>query len=309
MKSLLFFVLVSCFFYTILLLVWGKFVKGEVAGNLNYKKGSNSFMYTRLKEVETFGKIDLLFLGSSHTYRGFDTRIFEKQGIRCFNLGSSAQTPIQTNLLLKRYLDKLKPTIVIYEVYPRTFCSDGVESSLDIIANSSNDIESLKMALKQNNVKVYNTLLYAFITDLTLGNFTSLEDSAKIGDNIYVKGGYVTKEIHNYSKTIIHKKGSWVVLKNQLKAFEENVSIIKNRKIKLVLVQAPYTHPLYLSYTNNDFFNTTMKCFSEYYNYNEMINLNDSIHFDDEDHLNQLGVNVFNEVLIKNLNFNGGNKK
>ena len=90
-------------------------------------------MLTRLNEVKNIKNIDILFLGSSHTYRGFDTRVFKKNGYNSFNLGSSSQSPIQTLTLTKRYLNQLNPKLIVYEVYPTTFTIDGIESSLDII--------------------------------------------------------------------------------------------------------------------------------------------------------------------------------
>jgi len=82
--------------------------------------------------------VDILFLGSSHSYRGFNPQYFS--GYKTFNLGSSAQTPIQTNLLLKRYLHQLNPKTIVYEVYPISLSIDGVESSSDIIANDHHPI-------------------------------------------------------------------------------------------------------------------------------------------------------------------------
>lgn len=263
-------------------------------------------MYTRLKEVEDYGKVDLLFLGSSHTYRGFDNRIFDQHGTRSFNLGSSAQTPIQTNLLLKRYLDKLNPEIIIYEVYPKTFCSDGVESSLDIIANSKNDREAFKMAVRQQHMKVYNTFLYGVFNDLINGNYTSMEDT-NLGNNYYVKGGYVGNNLRGEKINTHFKRAVWEIDSVQLKAFEENVAIIKMRNIKLLLVQAPLTHSLYNSYTNNSFFNKKMEKYATYYNYNELLNLNDTLNFYDDDHLNQSGVAIFNEALINHLKLGARN--
>lgn len=298
-KSIVFFVLICCFSYCIFILIWGKYAPEFIAGNLLYKKGSNSFMYTRLKEAENYGKTDVLFLGSSHTYRGFDTRIFEKHGIRSFNLGSSAQTPLQTNLLLKRYLHKLNPAVIIYEVYPRTFCSDGIESSLDIIANNTNDFETFKMVVKQNNLKGYNTFLYGMMNDFINGN--SFVEKSKMGDNIYVKGGYLTKKINYYNASIKQEQKSWEFNNKQLIAFNENICLIKSKKVKLILVEAPFTHSLFSSYTNNDVFDKMINNYGEYYNYNKLLNLNDSLHFDDEDHLNQSGVNIFNEALIEQL--------
>jgi hypothetical protein len=39
-------------------------------------------MYSRLSEIKNYKDIDILFLGSSHTYRGFDTRIFLDSGYK-----------------------------------------------------------------------------------------------------------------------------------------------------------------------------------------------------------------------------------
>ena len=47
-----------------------------------------------------------------------------------------------------------------------------------------------------------------------------------------------------------------------------------------------------------------MQEYSTYYNYNKLLNLNDTLDFYDDDHLNQSGVTVFNQALIKDLNLN-----
>ncbi len=134
--------------------------------NLNYRIGSYGHMFSRIKEIPNLKEIDILFLGSSHSYRGFDTRIFKKNNLNTFNLGSSGQTPLQTEILMKRYLKIIKPKLIIFEVYPNTFSIDGVESTLDIIANDEIDFEIIKLAFKQNNIKIYNTLLYGLYYDI-----------------------------------------------------------------------------------------------------------------------------------------------
>ncbi|NHW60088.1 hypothetical protein HA378_33495, partial [Escherichia coli] len=80
---------------------------------------------------------------SSHAYRGFDTRVFSKNGISSFNLGSSSQSPINTQVLLKQYLDRIKPKMIVYEVYAGTLSADGVESSLDMLSNNKIDVNAI----------------------------------------------------------------------------------------------------------------------------------------------------------------------
>ena len=68
--------------------------------NLIYKQ-RGGHLHSRLLEINKHQNVDVLFLGSSHAYRGFDTRIFKESGIASFNLGSSSQAPVQSLLLLK----------------------------------------------------------------------------------------------------------------------------------------------------------------------------------------------------------------
>ena len=155
LKKLIFQLLIFGCFSTVFY-AFGLFVLAQLPNslhpNLRYHPGSGGFLFSRLKEVKTQNNIDLLILGSSHAYRGFDTRIFNNEGINAFNLGSSAQTPVQTNYLLKTYLKQLKPKVVLYEVYPETFTFDGVEAEMDLISN-----EELKI-----NIYVYTFLFHFF---------------------------------------------------------------------------------------------------------------------------------------------------
>ena len=99
--------------YLVLLLITANWAPDPFKRNINFRMGSYGHMHSRLKEVRESGQVELLFLGSSHTYRGFDTRLFEAEGWRVFNLGSSSQSHLQTQVLLQRYLQSLRPKLVI----------------------------------------------------------------------------------------------------------------------------------------------------------------------------------------------------
>lgn len=296
------FLLFTSVFYIVFLNLWGRYAPPRFKPNINYRIGSYGHMYSRISEIKNYGEVDILFLGSSHAYRGFDTRIFSKNGYKTFNLGSSAQTPIQTKVLLNRYLDRLNPKLVIYEVYPETFTIDGVESSLDIIANDKNDFQSLSMAFKINNIKTYNTLIYGLTRDL-LGLNTSYTEPIIKGNDKYVSGGFVEKKMRFYQPTEFEKK-EISLRDDQLEAFSEIVQMLNDKDIKLVLVYAPIPKVNYDSYLNTNYFDSVMQEYSTYYNFNKIISLNDSLDFYDSHHLNQNGVNIFNKKLIELLNDN-----
>jgi hypothetical protein len=123
-KSIIKFIPFCLTFYILMLIFYG-LVSSHLPLRLNFsnKKGGYGYAYSRLEEVKNYSNIDILFIGSSHAYRGFDPRIFEKNGLKTFNLGTSAQTPLQTEILLNRYLEKLNPKMIIYDVYPKNVYS------------------------------------------------------------------------------------------------------------------------------------------------------------------------------------------
>ncbi|MCF6129894.1 hypothetical protein L1S35_09420 [Flavobacterium sp. AS60] len=299
--SLMKFIAFTAFVYVVFIIGFGLFMPKVLSKNLSYKRGSNGHLFSRVNEINEYKNVDVLFLGSSHAYRGFDPRIFQKHGLKTFNLGSSAQTPIQTELLLNRYLDKLKPKLVVYEVYPGTFALDGVESALDIISNDENDSETIKMALELNNIKVYNTMIYGFFRDIFHLNKNYKEKIVKKYDT-YVKGGFVERNsLYFKGFKSLKNKSDWEFKVEQFDAFKRNLDKLKAMNISYVLVQAPITSQLYKSHTNNEYFDNKMKTYGKYYNFNGKLNLVDSLHFYDEHHLNQKGVELFDDFLLKEL--------
>lgn len=261
--------------------------------NVLFKK-QGGHMYSRLSEIPEFPKVDVLFIGSSHAYRGFDTRIFKRYGINSFNLGSSSQSPTQSLYLLKKYLDDIECEKLVFEVSPQSLSSDGIESALDIISNDNTNWRMVKMSLKAKHIKVFNTLLYSAFRQLLNLDVDFYQDKT-IGKDTYISGGFVERQKQGFKKLT---SAPYKINQKQFKCFEKIVSITENRGIELILVQAPVTSSEYSMYENSPSFDSTMSAYSDYYNFNELISLNDSIHFYDSHHLNQTGVEVFNNALV-----------
>lgn len=268
--------------------------------NLIYTLGSHGHLHTRLQEAKQFKNVDILFLGSSHAYRGFDVRVFEKHGLRAFNMGSSSQTPIQTKLLLDRYITSLNPKLIIYAVSPDIFCSDGVEGAIDVISNDKNDLLSIYMAGKINNPKVYNTWIYGNIRELfnLNANFKQAEH-LKCGErdfDTYIHGGYVEKSTDNYfnSNEIKHQQTEMRFKKYQLNAFKEMIQDIKNRGIDLILVRTPVSKS---KYHTTDEFDNMMQVYGKYYDFNKIFNFTDSC-FYDASHLRQEAADSLSETIF-----------
>ena len=301
-KRILLFIPLAAVGYIVLLCIWGQFVPGAIKSNLNYKIGGYGYLNRRLKEADTTKNVDILFLGSSHAYRGFDNRIFEKEGYTCFNLGSSSQTPRQTLFLIEKYLPKLNPKIVVFEIYPAILSNDGVESSLDIIANSKMDEQTVEMARDVAHLKIFNALLYDCYRESFNLNETVTDEDDGNGMDTYVKGGYVERKI-TYYKPVTYPGRSILPMDNdQLEALRHGIDLINASGAKLILLQTPIPASVYETYGNAAEIDRVLAGYGQYYNFNEIqIGLTDSLHFYDSSHLNQHGVEIFNRELLEKL--------
>lgn len=288
-----------CIIYIICVNLAGHFLPGFINKNLKFKQGLTGFMHSRLIDADAISNsIDILFIGSSHAYRGFDTRYFLENGFSSFNLGSSNQTPKQSELLLKHYLPALKPRLVVFEVFPETFEMDGVESSVDIISNSNNQFLAFKEAYQQNHIISWNTLLFRL--GFNLFNPTFHEDTLTQEDHYIVGQGFVESLSHSVKFQDNIESKFWNLRDDQLASFVGIIKLLKNLNINFVLVQAPTTKKYYTSYLNNAIIDSKFSQYGYYYNFNKInLNLTDSIDFYDSNHLNQKGVLKFNSGLIK----------
>ncbi|WP_235802667.1 SGNH/GDSL hydrolase family protein [Vaginella massiliensis] len=158
-QNLIKFTLFAILFYIVVLCLWSWMMPSFMAKNVRNCIGCYGHLNTRVKEIPNYKDIDLLILGSSHAYRGFDTRVFEKHGLQMFNLGSSAQTRIQANVLLNQYLDQLNPKLVVLESYDGALELDGVESALDLAANNKIDLNYIRTLAVIKNISVLNSTI------------------------------------------------------------------------------------------------------------------------------------------------------
>lgn len=294
--------------YIFSLLFYNSVAPPQLKKNLLYNRHGGGYLYTRLKEADTTKNIDILVVGSSHAYRGFDPRIIGQGNGKVFILGSSAQSPIQTEYLIDKYIDILKPKMVLYEVYYVTMELDGAESAIDVFSNVSKlDYNLLKMAFKINSVKAYNTLIYCFLREQF--GIKDITDLQKNGLDQYVKGGYIERKMikNEYKGKEEHKRHAIQINQEQLEAFKSICNKLRQKKIKTILVQSPIPVAHYRSIANRKFLDSVFYSVksAEYYNYNELDTFRNE-HFFDYSHLNQTGVEKFNRTLSKTIRINKG---
>ena len=178
--------------------------------------------YPRFRDVEQYRDVDVLILGSSHSYRSFDPRIFAKHGIETFNLGSTAQTPLNSYYLLKRYYDQLSPRLTIIETYFETLDKDGLEAFYDLSVHAPVSMELLQMAVATRNPHAVNCLL----SDLLVLPSNEVRRSER-GRGAYVSRGYV--ETVGEWKGKFDQEHDVIPLETQLYYLEKCVRYVKSR--------------------------------------------------------------------------------
>ena len=293
--------------YPVLISVGKTVLPSTYMRNVPYPVGGYGHMHTRVREAAATGKVDILFLGSSHAYRGFDTRIWAQYGFSSFNFGSSAQSPIQSELLLKCSMKELDPKVIIMEVNPILFSSDGVESALDLIANRPIDLATVGMVYRENHIKTTNALLYATLRP-SFGFDDGLVESAQEDDGQYIPGGFVERITGRYEPGAeADQKESEEFVTEQIEAFDRILQLAQRTGKKLILVEAPvpyftYAHML-APQEEFEHFMASRRAF--FLNMNGKVALKDTLHFTDGHHLNQAGVELFNAALIDTLNGRG----
>jgi hypothetical protein len=66
---------------------------GKAFTNVPLNRPNGGLSVLRFREADTYGKVDVLFLGSSHCYRTFDTAWLAGQGVRALIWGHRPRRP------------------------------------------------------------------------------------------------------------------------------------------------------------------------------------------------------------------------
>jgi hypothetical protein len=299
-KKLILFLFVFVLFYSIIIILIGnEHIPSKYKQNLPIYYSNSSRMFEDLRVVK---KVDILFVGSSHCYRSFDPRIFAEKGFSIFNLGTSSQTPVHSEILLNEYIDKLNPNEIILEVFPFTFSTNVnfSESSLDIISSDSINKYFFNFFVLKPDIRYINLVIYKFWKKILNRKMQTKKNSSNI-DEKYIFNGYVEKKQIFINQLKLAKQ--FLKYDNkQFQALKNILNLCREKNIKFTLIFAPITNELYKSIINIDEFNFKMKYFGNYINFNENYKYNDTIDFYDSHHLNANGVKKLNLTLLEILN-------
>ena len=286
-----------CYCFSLLLI--GRNMNLSFGSQFYYPEGGAGHSQLRFQDAASQKEVDLLFIGSSHAYRNYDTRIFDKSQLRSFNLGSTAQTPIQTLQILQSLGENLSPKYLIIDFFLPLFYNEGIESSIDLLANTN----FYPMRWEEHgDMKWYNAVLFRSLSKNIL-HLKSKTCSENIGADRYIRGGYV--ESHQpFNPKHETPKSTGELNPKQIQAFAQIIQWANDRDIKWIIVQSPI-----LELTHTETYKTLPKDIQSLFPEKKFINGQLAIQpqskfFIDTDHLNPCGVKTFNTWLLDTLNKN-----
>ncbi|MDB4513388.1 DUF1574 domain-containing protein [Akkermansiaceae bacterium] len=307
----------KCFFYGVVVLLLHLIV-GAFLERVVYKHETvNGDFHPRTRWKEFHGlennSVDLIFLGSSHSYRTFNPVVYESElQMSSFNMGSAIQTPLTSLYVLKEALVSQKPRLVVLEIYYSMFLADdhrqyrSASYNFEFMNDSTVKFEFLR---KSYGKDVFHILLP---TDRYKRGFKYLFNGyAKNEKDHYAGKGYV-KRVDSLQESRRYTSPRFTFIpdmfnEKQVTALEDLAQLTKKEGIQLILVTAPITDTMISNITNYDdiskfFQNYSNKLGLKYIDYNMIeLGLLDNVHFYDFQHLNEAGTTVLNQDFAKRL--------
>jgi hypothetical protein len=266
----------------------------------HWKGGDTYHKYHNFKIDSVY---DFIFVGSSRAYRGYNPFIFEKRGFSAWNLGSNAQTMNNSLEVIKQYINKQNCRNLIVDIYPSALMHEGFESSIDLIQNSSSNRLAWNIAKNSKDMRLMNAFIHRIFT---LNAPIVFETEDYIGKGFCTKKDTLNlkkiKQLQNYSA----KKNKTVkpILAEHKALLEKLILYCNEKEINLMLVFSPtsdaYSQDSYESHIKE------LKQIADQHqiqllDYAKKLQLNSYTDFYDDSHMNERGVNKFNESLIKEI--------
>lgn len=270
------------------------FVYRATQGNLSEGGGT----WLKLHQFDKEKKWDVIVLGSSHAFKGYDPAVFSKHGLEMYNLGTSNQHMMCTYYIAKNTLNKENCKLVILDMFDRVFSNEMIESMSDIIQNTPDDKTAIEIALSTPDIRAINMITLRLFNKTTVPLNT---DTLGYVRGYKVARQFVTPEIADKEKAFF----SYITNERQLRYLDKLLGYLKEAGIPVVVAEHPLPH-IYTA-REHDKFIADIKPVLEKHEVKFLDYTNDKefiyklSYFSDENHLNHLSVPKYNERLLSDL--------
>lgn len=261
----------------------------------NYYIWPGGDTWQSFQEFDPKVRRDVVIIGSSGAYRCYDPYVFQERGYAAFNLGSNAQTPLNTYPLIEHFLDSAHSPVLIFDVAEGTFSSTGLESTADLTQNQPSDAAALDMAWAIHDPRGLNMMALRIFTRRDKPYFTSPSYKGlgfcAITDSIRTEAGPPLKKQVKLSPEQCHY-------------FEGAIRLCRQRGIRLVVTsryerrdRRGSAHKEFAAYLDSILTGTGVP----YLDYTNSPGIDDRNWFADEGHLNTTGAQIFTGHLVDSL--------
>jgi len=275
--------------------------------------------------------LDVVFLGSSHSYCTFDPDIFDSElNVNSFQLGSPLQHLDSTYYTLKELLNYQKPKIAIVEVY-WDMLDDEFELKqagmlFQALRNDKYEAEYIEEVFPLSEKVKYNVKLFRYQQDYFAFRNSKLKEKIEAKYNVETKAAQKQQGTEEYrskgyaycdykmlesefNKTNQFRSldgKNWNMDNAQKKYLQKIVDTCKQNNIKLIFVTAPVANVSMEFIKNYDLIHNKVQNFADknnipYIDYN-IVNINEKLltndNFRDDAHLNQSGVEIVDNHFI-----------
>lgn len=293
----------------------------------------NSYNEKRFNEFYNLpeNSLDIVFLGSSHSYCTFDPEIFDKNlNTSSFQMGMPLQHLDSTYFTLLEILNYQSPELVVLEVY-WDMLDDEFELKqagmlFQVLKNKELEKQYIKEVFPLSEKIKYNTNVFKYQQDYFAYKSNKLNKKLQYKFDIKEKQIQKQEGIEQYrskgytycnykmlddefDKTNQFKNfdaKNWKVEKSQQKYLQKIIDLCKSNKIQIILVTAPIANISFEKIKNYDIIYNTINEFAvnnglKYLDYN-LINKNEKLltndNFRDDAHLNHSGVEIVDNHFI-----------
>lgn len=300
-KGIISFVVLSIVFYLVLMFGLSK-VKYNGASmiiqtnDFYYLKGGDT--YAKFNDFDEEQFYDIVFVGSSRSYRHYNPAFFNPSKLNTWNLGSSSQILRNSKLIIKGYLNKENCNVIVLDLFPAAFNNPGLESSSDLIANVDKNDVAINIAKEMQDSRAMDLLVNRF---MTLGDGPSFEEDDYVGKGFCAHLDTIKKDAADLDESEIK---DLQINNEQLSVLEDILKYCNSEGVQLVLAISPSSNYFHEK-THQQFLEILMPLVNQYnvpfFDYAKSLPLKTTEHFYDDSHMNIEGVKIFNKTFYEDL--------
>jgi hypothetical protein len=242
----------------------------------------------------------ILVLGSSHAYRGYDPRLFAADGRTLFCLGTSSQTPVDTavlvhDLVLPKLSSQQAKPLILLDIYDRLFEMPAFEGTSRLIQNAVQDATAWHHLTAAPDIRLFNAFAVRLATHA---------GKTEVQTADYVSNGYCS-QAPPATDQVPHFLEPFAGRPDQLQAFDAVLGQLVGAGLQVIVVSTPMPQAEGFATYRASFRKEIDPILSHhgviYLDYTQEHPLQWPNHFGDSHHLNQAGVEVFNPILLERL--------